>query len=258
MFKPTNPKFDTLMTELRQSREKKRNIDDEIRELPWNVSEIDDLEKMVTKIDEEIAALIKRKEANIKEIAELQSKESDSLGTHIKEMESEVKDIANTDFKSFINTMTEENTTIKYLYADTPTTRIMDEFANDNDKDFLVLRNVFWEKDLVVAKKHSYIESANVDAPTMTELKTYRSRSSTPERMKPLLEEIRKYDCSDMKSGTKVQFDKPLPLGAQTYANQTGYGWQWDWSNGYGDYTEGTYYGEVTTFLIIGFIYQGK
>ena len=32
------------------------------------------------------------------------------------------------------------------------------------------------------------------------------------------------------------------------------FGWEWDWSNGIGSYTEGTYYGEVTTFLIIGFI----
>lgn len=32
-----------------------------------------------------------------------------------------------------------------------------------------------------------------------------------------------------------------------------GYRWEWDWSNGYGSYTEAIYDGEVTTFLIIGF-----
>ena len=40
--------------------------------------------------------------------------------------------------------------------------------------------------------------------------------------------------------------------------NQTGYGWEWDWSNGCGDYIEGTYYGEVTTFFVIGFIFRGN
>ena len=129
----------------------------------------------------------------------------------------------------------------------------MDRFYNDNDKDFLVLKGIFVGKDLVITKKPRNITIANIPSPTMTELKTFRPRR-IPNRMRPLWDKINQYDNSKLKVGQKIQFDVPLPLGGQTYANQTGYGWEWDWSDGYGSYTEGTYYGEVTTFLIIGFI----
>lgn len=86
----------------------------------------------------------------------------------------------------------------------------------------------------------------------MTELKTY-SKRKTSERIQPLIEELIDYDCSKLNYGQKAIFKAAFPLGGQTYANQTGYGWEWDWSDGYGDYTEGTYYGEVKNFLIVGF-----
>ena len=48
------------------------------------------------------------------------------------------------------------------------------------------------------------------------------------------------------------RFSKPFLLRAQNSSNRSGYGWTWDWSNGYGDYTEGTQYGETTDYYFVG------
>ena len=48
------------------------------------------------------------------------------------------------------------------------------------------------------------------------------------------------------------RFSKPFLLRAQNSSNRTGYGWEWDWSGGYGDYTEGTLYGETTNYFFVG------
>lgn len=48
------------------------------------------------------------------------------------------------------------------------------------------------------------------------------------------------------------RFSKPYHLRAQNSTNRTGYGWEWDWSGGYGDYTEGTLYGETTDYVFVG------
>lgn len=48
------------------------------------------------------------------------------------------------------------------------------------------------------------------------------------------------------------RFSKPYLLRAQNSSNRTGYGWEWDWSGGYGDYTEGTLYGETTNYYFVG------
>ena len=48
------------------------------------------------------------------------------------------------------------------------------------------------------------------------------------------------------------RFSKPYLLRAQNSSNRTGYGWEWDWSGGFGDYTEGTLYGETTNYFFVG------
>ncbi len=44
----------------------------------------------------------------------------------------------------------------------------------------------------------------------------------------------------------------PYLLRAQNRNNRIGYGWEWDWSDGYGDSTPGTFYGETTSYLFAG------
>lgn len=62
MFKPTNPKFDMLIASLKEVRDKKHNIDNEISELPFIISEVDDLEKEIEEMECDISSLIEQKE----------------------------------------------------------------------------------------------------------------------------------------------------------------------------------------------------
>ena len=48
------------------------------------------------------------------------------------------------------------------------------------------------------------------------------------------------------------RFSKPYRLRAQNSKNRTGYGWEWDWSDGVGDHVEGTFYGETTDYVFAG------
>mgnify|MGYP004473545367 CR=1 FL=1 len=51
---------------------------------------------------------------------------------------------------------------------------------------------------------------------------------------------------------------KPYHLRAQNSSNRTGYGWEWYWSNGVGEYTEGTLYGETTDYIFSGVYISSK
>ena len=73
MFKPTNPKFDMLIASLKEDRDKKHNIDNEISELPFIFSEVDDLEKEIEEMECDISSLIEQKEEKTKRLSELQS-----------------------------------------------------------------------------------------------------------------------------------------------------------------------------------------
>lgn len=269
MFKPSNPDFDNLVKGLKDAKTEKNNVDKDMIDYPFLPDDISDTEENIREIDNEIKRLQSKKDSEIKKLAKLKTKiqklnpvqlreTSDTLSKKIQMLETKIDQIINDDFKTFINTMTSENTIVRTLWPDTKTTPLMDEFANDQTKDFLVLNNVLYEQDIVITKRQPGIKVANVDTPTMTELKTWKNKRSIPERIKPLLAEVSKYDKKNLKHGDKIQFDIPLPLGGQTYANQTGYGWEWDWRDGFGSCIEGTYYGEVTTFFIIGFIVNLK
>lgn len=264
MFTPINPEIELLVEKIKSARLRKHEIDKEIADLPFLYSRLEDLKKEIGEIEKKILDLSSKKADMLQEQSDLSSRlkernkielqsNSDSLAKEIQTYEKEVRELTDNDFRHFMNSMTEENTMECYLSYDTSTTPLMDEFSNNKDKDFLVLKGIFWGRDLVITKYCRNVTVANVSSPTMTELKTFRS-NRIPKRMRPLYDLIHGYDRDNLKKGQKVQFEIPLPLGGQTYANQTGYGWEWDWSGGYGSYTEGTYYGEVTTFFIIGFI----
>lgn len=68
MFKPTNPKFDMLIASLKEDRDKKHNIDNEISELPFIFSEVDDLEKEIEEMECDISSLIEQKEEKTKRL----------------------------------------------------------------------------------------------------------------------------------------------------------------------------------------------
>ena len=96
MFKPTNPKCDILTASLKEVRDKKQNIDNEISELPFIISEVDDLEKEIEEMECDISSLIEQKEEKTKRLSELQSKLVDKNKTQLQEesilLEKEIQD----------------------------------------------------------------------------------------------------------------------------------------------------------------------
>lgn len=89
----------------------------------------------------------------------------------------------------------------------------------------------------------------------MTELKKNSGKglnSVSCSRLNPLKKELLQIDKKNkLKNNEIYAFDIPFLIGGQTSSNRTGYGCEW---LGGGDYIEGTLYGEVTSFMIVGFI----
>lgn len=261
MFEIKNRKISDVNNELVTLKEKERKLENLIEELPWIASGADDLEKELCNIDKRMRELKEEKYKKRNKLEQLKSKlsqydilklqeELNKLKDKVEQKEKEKQRNIDDEFKKIMTKMNEKNTMTKYISSNTATTPIMDEFNNDEKKIFLVLRGIFKDKDLVIVKKPQNVTIDNTEAPTMTELKNYRP-NRTPSRMVKLVKTLSEYDSVNLKKNQKIQFEKPIPLGGQTYANQTGYGWEW---SGYGSYIEGTYYGEVTIFLIVGFI----
>jgi len=54
----------------------------------------------------------------------------------------------------------------------------------------------------------------------------------------------------------EILFEEAYNLRAQNQSNREGYGWEWDWSNGVGDYWEGTNYGETDDYCFTGVVIE--
>lgn len=101
------------------------------------------------------------------------------------------------------------------------------------------------------------------NVPTMSEIKSVADKSisgvSIPRMQylkKHIIDAASKY--KNLTPNLIIPLSEPCPLGGQSDFNQQGYGWEWDWSYGIGDYTEGTYYGEMTGFSVIGIRINGS
>ena len=149
---------------------------------------------------------------------------------------------------------------------------LMDKFVDqDNQYDFLVLRHWlhtmtedYWSGyhiDLCI-QRTSAKRKKICDYLTMTELReeqhkgimdwsVFEDEYSEPDSLfQSIAYTLSKTELSNIKNDQMIPLDYCVHLGAQTSENRTGYGWEWDWSFGYGDYVEGTFYGEVTDFYI--------
>lgn len=148
-----------------------------------------------------------------------------------------------------------------YVWEDTKSINLMDEFegigTNNNIRyERLVFTNrrmgltqkgKSFNYRLVVERRKPGSEVAgNI---TFTEFKKgYTSELRQHVNASVNEKEINKYSGKN----DIFYFKKPFRFRAQNSTNRMGYGWSWDWSNGYGDYTEGTYYGETTEYVFAG------
>lgn len=159
-----------------------------------------------------------------------------------------------------------DNSMYAFLDARTKTTPIMDKFYYSKKK-FLVFRKFGitsnWKSLSLVVMRSPYQVIKTKDILTMTGLK-----ESSPEHIYPvtylrrllllpnLFKELSRYFRKGrLKMGARIPFTMPCHLGGQTFMNQTGYGSEYE-----GDMLvhEGTLYGEVTDFQIIGVIVEER
>lgn len=228
--------------------------------------------KKMEEIDLKITELLGSKKVYAEKISQIKEKlceftgsiktpdvQCDEINKQIDELNRKLKKYIQTEYKDSMLKISSENCMTVTLRRQTKTTQIIDEFYH-SDKDFLRLMT-WWQCNqvdminLIVTRGYDNIEYNHVSAPTITELKQHSSgymyEESFPESMKPLIAEIRKICTNNtLKLNDIVLFDKPFPLRAQIYANQSGFGWEWEWGN---LVSEGTLYGETTLFYVGGF-----
>lgn len=157
-----------------------------------------------------------------------------------------------------------DNSMYAFLDARTKTTPIMDKFYYSKKK-FLVFRKFGitsnWKSLSLVVMRSPYQVIKTKDILTMTGLKKLSGAyiSSTylrrPSFAAELFKELSRIPEGKIKEGARIPFTMPCHLGGQTFMNQTGYGSKYE-----GDMLvhEGTLYGEVTDFQIIGVIVEER
>ena len=249
-------------------------------DLSWDVSslsesiseleeEIENGEDEIKKLAERLNVLTKKIKDKKSELSELNKKlpqkeeELEKLRKVIEEEEDRVKAVRRAEFQNYVLNMEMKEAFSFKLRSNTSTVNLLDEFCLSK-KDFLILKEQFAMYNnagyisLIITPRYREIE-VEYTQPTMTELKQNvgkRIRSISCSRLQPLLEKIDKIDRENnsVPKGSKFAFERPFLIGGQTSDNRTGYGCEWI---GGGDYIEGTLYGEVTDFMVVGIIFEG-
>lgn len=218
-----------------------------------------ELLEMLAKLDEKIQAL----EAELDQLGE-QRWDIDAEITSIEKQEN-TQSLLECIFK-----ISPENAMRVQLDSGTKTTPIMEEFCH-SQKDYLVFEQLFWMRtdrswnrvSLVVAKCRGRLNMRGSNL-TMTDLKKMAGCSITEDALRWVKEAERAYPlyqelsgiAKKLRDGTVsnvMPFELPCLLKGQTFSNQTGYG-----SRYCGEELthEGTLYGETTSFLMIGVLFE--
>lgn len=186
----------------------------------------------------------------------------ESLATELAQMKKQVDAITNKEICQRALSANIKNTYHATLKKTTSTTPIITEFCKHKEYEFLILNaNMtlpgYKSFSYIVIRANTIITGTVANIPTMTEIKSVSGKSISGvniPRMQFLKEHILEASRhnSVIKSNQIIPLSEPCPIGGQSDSNQEGYGWEWDWSNGIGDCYEGTYYGEMTGFSVIG------
>lgn len=188
---------------------------------------------------------MQKKEADVNTDASGQTNE-----VEIKIIETEPLGEENTDLDELITCIWEDTKTIKLLDK-------FEGYCDDSSTKYkhIVIENVKFTRYSNVHRPgfNFVIERGNgsdyVGDVTFTKFKKdeaydlyrYLNSEITDEIIEQYLDKDRFY-----------RFSKPYLLRAQNSHNRTGYGWEWNWSGGIGDYIEGTLYGETTKYFFVG------
>ncbi len=187
--------------------------------------------------------------------------ESSKISKLILEKENQLKKLQNDSLCKKSLTANKKNSYFVSLKKNTNTTPVITEYFK-SDKEFMILdagmilpQNKRFSY-IIVRSNKTIIEMQN-NIPTMSEIKSVVGKFISSVNI-PRMQYLRKHIINvtikhkSLLQNSIIPLSQPCPIGGQANFNQTGYGWEWDWSYATGDYTEGTYYGEMTGFLVIG------
>lgn len=150
------------------------------------------------------------------------------------------------------------------VYKDTKSIDLLDKFEGIsgngeryrrmvvNPGHFVVYGQGFYYYHYVIERSHDSNYAGDI---TFTDFKKGYTYELNRHIQLELTDEIvTKYKDTDK----FYRLKKPYHLRAQNSFNRTGYGWEWYWSNGVGEYTEGTLYGETTDYIFSGVYISSK
>ena len=197
----------------------------------------------------------------IKVSDELSDESSQSMGAyHISDpnQKQETHRIESVEEKDSRGKIIKETLT-RHVFNDTRTIDLLDEFEGIGEGNPFVYEMLEIPSALYLWKNQDFLSlslvvkrckaSECVGDITFTEFKQDKVAELKEYILKQITDEVveRYQGKRDL-----YYFDKPYRLRAQNSSNRTGYGWEWDWSGGVGDYIEGTLYGETTDYGFVG------
>lgn len=245
------------------------NLKDSKRKLSYVItdeqSSVEHIENTIDSLQETLSDLNSLLETHENEISDIsdklksKDKELSDMNQQLADKKKQLDKILNDELCKKSLTVNNKNSYFASLKKNTSTTPIVTEYCK-SDKEFMVLNagmrlQEYKKFSYIIIRSNKTIVGMQENVPTMSEIKSVADKSisgvSIP-RMQYLKNHIidAASKCKNLTPDLIIPLSEPCPLGGQSEFNQTGYGW--DWSYGIGDYTEGTYYGEMTGFSVIG------
>lgn len=251
-LKDSENKLSYVMEDEKSSAEHIENTIDSLQDT------LSDLNSLLEKHEDEMSEIVDKVKYVDKELSDIDLQLADK--------KKQLDKLMNDELCRKSLTVNNKNSYFSSIKKTTSTTPIITAYCK-SDKEFMVLnagmRLPEYKKfSYIIVRSNKTIVGVQENVPTMSELKSVADKSISGVNI-PRMQCLKKHiidAASKYKNLTPnliIPLSEPCPLGGQSDFNQQGYGWEWDWSYGIGDYTEGTYYGEMTGFSVIGIKING-
>ncbi len=235
-------------------------IDDEKSSAEHIENTIDSLQETLFDLN----SLLEKHEDEISEIADkikYADEELSDIDQQLADKKKQLDKLINDELCKKSLTVNNNNSYFASVKKTTSTTPIITAYCK-SDKEFMVLNagmrlSEYKKFSYIIVRSNKTIVGVQENVPTMSELKSVADKSISGVNI-PRMQYLKNHiidaagKYKNLTPNLIIPLSEPCPLGGQSDFNQTGYGWEWDWSYGIGDYTEGTYYGEMTGFSVIG------
>lgn len=255
---------DSIADKVERLKDNERKLSYAITDEKASIEHIEDTIESLQEALADINSLLETHEDEMSDISdELKSKDKElsDMDRQLADKKRQLDKLLNDELCKKSLTVNNKNSYLASLKRNTSTTPIVTEYCK-SDKEFMILnagmRLPEYKKfSYIIIRSNKTIVGMQENVPTMSEIKSVADKLISGVSI-PRMQYLKNHiidAASKYKNFTPdliIPLSEPCPLGGQSDFNQTGYGWEWDWSYGIGDYTEGTYYGEMTGFSVIG------